>query len=803
MTEQLAEWFYNVSGEPLTVWWMVLLSANFGLALYVFMRTATRLLIDAFEQMYFYKKAEEANPEPEDLLQRLPDYRRSRRLGARWLSTVRSRNIADSDGVDPHVVSDLRYGPVDHLLAVTRTTSTMVGLLFTFVGLALALWVLGGAIDHALGATSTVEQEVDLPGFLDEVGTMLPALSTAFSSSVSGIILSLVIGIFAVVLRAARTALVARYELFYIRYLEPSLRRAHPSPEYGQLQLLEGINAKLEGLGVLAGRGPDVAAALTSLTSIEAGTRKTSGSVAEIRDAVTGHVSSIKDGVARLVSDSERHNDIIAELDEATVKLNQTVSEVPERLLDVGNRFYESLEERDAKLSENLLLAARSIGDGGEKAGTAIEEGGRNAGQMLTRVGVATAQRLDTAGESFANKLSTTATTLSAGLTEAGEIAGARLAEGAGAGGEQLKASAGNAANRIAVAGQVTAEELTGAARVFESAAASGAKELSEAITDAAENLTAAGEAARTSMESGAHTGGRTLVASGVAAGEGIRTGGEFAGQELRDAAEAASNSMGERAAKERAVWESFFEAHGQLQNEWKLESESIVEGLRSGAELLRGLEHASRQLGTAVAATEAMIASTETRSRQFVNDVADLLSGVPDLVAVSAEATSHAAKVADDLVAELRSDGVRLLSSKASGLPELLEEERRNRQALSEVTRSILGIPTALAGMDKAAEQLGRTSIALIGALDRLAGAAATETEPALSGTGVDEDVVRDIFEAVMQRQEESWYARQRLQAEEQRRELERTLNEVRVAARSLSDMAEELQRPFWKRLR
>lgn len=112
-----------------------------------------------------------------------------------------------------------RYGSVQGWLSGMRSTSTMVGLLFTFLGLSLTLATLGDAL--------RVDDAAEVLDALKKVRGTLPGLGTAFASSIIGVALAILIGLAETFFGMWRANLTTGMVTLSSRWIEPLLATPH------------------------------------------------------------------------------------------------------------------------------------------------------------------------------------------------------------------------------------------------------------------------------------------------------------------------------------------------------------------------------------------------------------------------------------------------------------------------------------------------------------------------------------------------------------------------------------------------
>jgi hypothetical protein len=146
--------------------------------------------------------------------------------------------------VGPETLVELleaRYAALFGWLAGLRSTATLVGLFFTFLGLSLTLTQLSEALQIAEGG---IEET------LKQVRAVLPGLGTAFASSILGVGLALTVGLIETALNASRVRVHGGVLALSARWIEPRLATPHgvdaiPKLMDAQREAFKGGLAKL------------------------------------------------------------------------------------------------------------------------------------------------------------------------------------------------------------------------------------------------------------------------------------------------------------------------------------------------------------------------------------------------------------------------------------------------------------------------------------------------------------------------------------------------------------------------------
>jgi len=176
------------------------------------------------------------------------DLGRGRGVLSRWCAVLQSLRD-EHHAADPETLEHMlegRYGWSETWLSGLRTTATLTGLFFTFLGLAFTLEDLSSALQLPdEGTADQVKQAVD------NVRGALPGLGTAFASSIFGVGLAIVIGLVDAGLRTWRDRLGSRMTLLSAEWLRPLF--VLPRGEEAVLRLMEAqertFKAGLQGLG--------------------------------------------------------------------------------------------------------------------------------------------------------------------------------------------------------------------------------------------------------------------------------------------------------------------------------------------------------------------------------------------------------------------------------------------------------------------------------------------------------------------------------------------------------------------------
>ncbi len=180
-------WFEHALAEPIAEYWQVLLVPCLALGILLQCWSAVLALQDRF---YLWRlrrlRQEDDAPCSEHGL---------RNRGVRGVvAEIFLRGNGGRKVVEPahiRVLTSGRYGWCLEFADSLRSASTLIGLLFTFVGLGLGLYELQGTINTALSdSDADVIEKV-----LSQVGDVLPGLSLAFVSSIAGVFNAVVLGL--------------------------------------------------------------------------------------------------------------------------------------------------------------------------------------------------------------------------------------------------------------------------------------------------------------------------------------------------------------------------------------------------------------------------------------------------------------------------------------------------------------------------------------------------------------------------------------------------------------------------------
>ena len=256
------------------------------------------------------------------------------------------------------------------LIAYLRTAATLVGLLFTFLGLALTLTQLNTALAPASG------DAIDLEQILKHVRAAMPGLGTAFASSICGVLLSILIGLGEAILDAFAGSTIARTTAFAEEVLEPVVL---PATDLGALSVelskfvvsLGGIVDELGGISKGAGEiKTTVVAVGAAMSALKGEVRETRGKVDDVLDALQNSATSLQTFGARV-------EDLPSKVNEAVDSAVETIDEHHRENLRMTT---------DAADKQRLAFQTAVAGSVGElvAAATAQREAGEaTAAQML------------------------------------------------------------------------------------------------------------------------------------------------------------------------------------------------------------------------------------------------------------------------------------------------------------------------------------------------------------------------------------------------------------------------------------
>jgi len=206
MGDTVTNWLGSLPGTPFVGLWSGLLVVILSVALLLQFWLAVRLLLDRIQLW-------DCRQQPEDT-EEIPE---SGVIGL-CAGVLRKRAEKHMEG-SPETIEQLlggRYDRLLHWVSFLRASATTVGLLFTFIGLAFALYQLSNELNRA-GSYN------DFATVLENVRRALPGMSTAFASSIGGLIVALLIGSISSVLEGWRIAIGAQMAKLSAEWLEPLL----------------------------------------------------------------------------------------------------------------------------------------------------------------------------------------------------------------------------------------------------------------------------------------------------------------------------------------------------------------------------------------------------------------------------------------------------------------------------------------------------------------------------------------------------------------------------------------------------
>lgn len=391
----LKRWWQGAASTPFHASWTATLSGVAGFALLVLLLLAARLFSDtrALLRLRWYSRRTPGT---------IPDAALSGFLKD-WCQTLRARAAkGHATGVEQmDQVLHGRYEWAMPWLAAMRTTATMIGLFFTFLGLSDSLNRLSVAMGGMEGA------KPDIVGTLQKVQQSLPGLGTAFAASICGVGIAIAIGILESLMDAWRTALSARMAALSIELLEPCL-----VPVQGEAATRDLAAHLLQTGKATATIASTVSSMVTDLKAMAEGMSSNLKAMAEgMSSSHTQVLEELKRLADGLVNDNKQ---VLTELRAATSGLGQ----VPVTLTKVFADLLDKAGAQHATAMAEVAVVTKAHREHLNALGTANQVLAQSSAKLAQVIAGAThdlqvseqhVRDLSTAADKFRGALETTA----------------------------------------------------------------------------------------------------------------------------------------------------------------------------------------------------------------------------------------------------------------------------------------------------------------------------------------------------------------------------------------------------------
>ena len=250
---------------------------------------------------------------------------------------------------DAGMLSELvrtRYAGIATTLPVLRSTAMLIGLLFTFLGLALVLRDLA----EALNLEGALEVDAMAAAF-GEVHDSLPLLGTAFMSSIGGVIVTILVGLAGALFGLALDRFEAGAILLSVESLEP--RYSTKTDSRALEDAAEAIESGLSGLETtlvehvaaasaqLDARFDELAGSHSQMVGLTQGAAEAAGRMTVLATALGRLPQELADTWAR--SMAETHEVHQKSVKAATEVVDGTARTLSEALTNAGNLVHRQL----------------------------------------------------------------------------------------------------------------------------------------------------------------------------------------------------------------------------------------------------------------------------------------------------------------------------------------------------------------------------------------------------------------------------------------------------------------------------
>ncbi len=362
-------WASDLIATPLSPYWMTALATVFLGALSVLWVVAR----DIREDWASLRRLQGLQPDPEKTAWERSGVANEQVTGAlgQWQEVLRSRRLQNQPSGAEQLLSVLaaRYDWAEPWLSVLRSSCTLIGLLCTFIGLAMSLGQLSSALSvvAAPAMTATMgapsNSQVDIVATLNHVRESLPGLGTAFGASITGIFSSLVIGLIWAKVGAEQAKVVAAITRFSAEHMEPVY--ALPTGDQQVVLFMEQQASALQ-------QGFDRLVAALNTSKAEEATRA--------RQQVLA-LEAAGAAMKRMADDG-------APLRAKLAQLSMALTAQPEEIKKVWATIFGQLEQQQRDMAKSVEAAASAAGaklvSSAEVAGGHLETSTRAATGTLT-----------------------------------------------------------------------------------------------------------------------------------------------------------------------------------------------------------------------------------------------------------------------------------------------------------------------------------------------------------------------------------------------------------------------------------
>lgn len=205
-------WINAIISDSITIFWGYPLLIVFSFGLVISLLTFLSLVADAnavSRANTYYQKGESPKDHLDDLSACVKEWA---------LAIIGRSQQGHASGVNElEILFNHRYTKGIQWIDWLKGVATTIGLLFTFIGLGMALQQLSEALQ------SSNTQSLDLKIILNKIRDVLPAMGTAFASSIAGIIVSMLLGLFDSLLSLYRSNIGNHLAKLSLMWLEPGL----------------------------------------------------------------------------------------------------------------------------------------------------------------------------------------------------------------------------------------------------------------------------------------------------------------------------------------------------------------------------------------------------------------------------------------------------------------------------------------------------------------------------------------------------------------------------------------------------
>lgn len=312
------------------------------------------------------------------------------------VALVQARSSSGLSTSHEHLMGivDERYAFPQRLSSFARSTATMVGLLFTFIGLSLALFQLQGAIGDAMaGNSGDVVAQV-----LGQIRDVLPSLSLAFASSIAGVMVVILLSIVGAVADGMPEQVAILLARVVARWVEPlvgasggieglaaAMRELTKQQQEERLALSLAMQTLRRAIDTNSTTSSNVA---TEDAKLEAALRSTTQALAELPKAVSAALDGSLGDTAKRLNDSSA---AFAEMSKrAGDALQHGATLAATQLADAVGDVSDTLKGAADS-------AATTLAEGGANSAAALERGGQEAGRRIGQTSLDAAERIGTA----------------------------------------------------------------------------------------------------------------------------------------------------------------------------------------------------------------------------------------------------------------------------------------------------------------------------------------------------------------------------------------------------------------------